>query len=397
MMDDYKRTMELIGIANNSAGASAIQFAKTLDSVGARVNKLKSNFEALVGNLVENDTVKGILDVLNEGMKILVDASEKGVVAFSALIFMVGKAIKTTLTLIVSQFANVEKKNEELRAKIGKTIKTTVIYQPDLTLVNEANAKLQRAPVTVGASTVSAAGGKIDDIAETKIYTKLQQKKLNLQNEYIKSYDNVITKQKIYQNMLESEAQYTLNDASGMSQVYIQNAKKAVDSAIKDSRTAAWKVLTPTIATTVSSGVAQGIATGVISGNWKVGLATGIISTVSSALSNPAITGTISKMFLKSGSTIGTALAGIGGKVAAAVPYVAIAAGVTAIGYGLYKWLDPLQRANRELKNAQDNLDTVNNNLEISRANFLSSIATTKSITSDIENYKKLTSQTSLS
>ena len=150
MMDNYKRTMELVDIANNSAGAGRSTVAKTLDSVSARVNKLKSNFEALIGNLIENETVKGILDILNEGMAILVNASEKGIVAFGALVFMVGKAIKSALTLVVGQFSNVAKKNEELRTKIGRTIKTTVVYQPDLTLVNEANAKLKAAPIKVG-------------------------------------------------------------------------------------------------------------------------------------------------------------------------------------------------------------------------------------------------------
>ena len=101
-----------------------------------------------------------------------------------------------------------------------------------------------------------------------------------------------------------------------------------------------WKLLTPTIATTVSSGFIQGMTTGIISGDWKVGLATGVISTVSSALSNPAITSTIGRMFTKSGGTVATALAGVGAKLAAAVPYVAIAAGVALILYGLYtKWL----------------------------------------------------------
>ena len=50
MMDDYKRTMELVGIANNAAGASTTQFNKTLDSVEAKANQIKANFESIIGN-----------------------------------------------------------------------------------------------------------------------------------------------------------------------------------------------------------------------------------------------------------------------------------------------------------------------------------------------------------
>jgi hypothetical protein len=38
MMSDYERTMELVGEANNSAGASQKQFEKTLDSMEAKLN-----------------------------------------------------------------------------------------------------------------------------------------------------------------------------------------------------------------------------------------------------------------------------------------------------------------------------------------------------------------------
>ncbi len=42
MMQDYERTQELLGAANNSAGASQEQFNKTLESMDSKLNKLKN-------------------------------------------------------------------------------------------------------------------------------------------------------------------------------------------------------------------------------------------------------------------------------------------------------------------------------------------------------------------
>jgi hypothetical protein len=41
MMSDYGRTTELVGMANNSAGASQKQFNKTMESLEAKLNRLK--------------------------------------------------------------------------------------------------------------------------------------------------------------------------------------------------------------------------------------------------------------------------------------------------------------------------------------------------------------------
>jgi TP901 family phage tail tape measure protein len=69
MISDYERTTELIDIANNSNGKSSIQFAKTLNSVEANMNKLKASGEELVGVIFDNDSVKGFLKSINNIVK----------------------------------------------------------------------------------------------------------------------------------------------------------------------------------------------------------------------------------------------------------------------------------------------------------------------------------------
>ena len=71
MMSDYERTMELVDAANNSAGASQRQFEKTLDSMEAKLNKLKNAWDQFTMGLMNNQILKFGVDALTEGFTIV--------------------------------------------------------------------------------------------------------------------------------------------------------------------------------------------------------------------------------------------------------------------------------------------------------------------------------------
>ena len=71
MMSDYERTMELVDAANNSAGASQRQFEKTLDSMEAKLNKLKNAWEQFTMGLMNNQILKFGVDALTKGFTII--------------------------------------------------------------------------------------------------------------------------------------------------------------------------------------------------------------------------------------------------------------------------------------------------------------------------------------
>ena len=71
MMSNYERTMELVDAANNSAGASQRQFEKTLDSMEAKLNKLKNAWDQFTMGLMNNQILKFGVDVLTEGFTIV--------------------------------------------------------------------------------------------------------------------------------------------------------------------------------------------------------------------------------------------------------------------------------------------------------------------------------------
>lgn len=64
MMSDYGRTQELVSAAYNSAGASQEQFEKTLDSLDAKLTKLKNAWDQFAMGLANNEFIKGAIDVL---------------------------------------------------------------------------------------------------------------------------------------------------------------------------------------------------------------------------------------------------------------------------------------------------------------------------------------------
>ena len=66
MMSDYGRTIELVGQAQNSAGASQKQFEKTQESLATSLNRLKNAWDQFQMGLANNEILKAGIDVLTK-------------------------------------------------------------------------------------------------------------------------------------------------------------------------------------------------------------------------------------------------------------------------------------------------------------------------------------------
>ena len=94
MVSDYERTMQLMGYANDSAGASQEQFEKTMDSMEAKLNKLHNAWQAFTMGIANNTFVKGAVDGLTfliDGVNNLIDKLSNG-----------SKTIKSFLSLFTA-------------------------------------------------------------------------------------------------------------------------------------------------------------------------------------------------------------------------------------------------------------------------------------------------------
>ena len=65
MMSDYSRTQELVTAANSSAGASNVQFEKTLESLESKLAQLKNSWDTFTMSIMNNQFVKIGIDILN--------------------------------------------------------------------------------------------------------------------------------------------------------------------------------------------------------------------------------------------------------------------------------------------------------------------------------------------
>lgn len=68
LMQNYNRTVELTQMAYNSAGSGQEQFEKTLDSLQAKIEKFKAEWQTFIMGIANSDAIKGIIDA---GTKIL--------------------------------------------------------------------------------------------------------------------------------------------------------------------------------------------------------------------------------------------------------------------------------------------------------------------------------------
>lgn len=71
MMDDYERTLELVDIAQNSAGTGARQLQKAQEGLESKINSLKSAWQELYSSVITSSTIGGVLNIASNFLNIL--------------------------------------------------------------------------------------------------------------------------------------------------------------------------------------------------------------------------------------------------------------------------------------------------------------------------------------
>jgi TP901 family phage tail tape measure protein len=129
MMSDYSRTQELVTAANSSAGAGNEQFEKTMDSLEAKVEKLKNAWHEFTMGIVNSDLVKFGVDILTKFFEIVNKATSgfKGlagsltkIVSVVGIFKLASKIFGMIEQPLVSFFTKVVKMSREEGEKAGK-------------------------------------------------------------------------------------------------------------------------------------------------------------------------------------------------------------------------------------------------------------------------------------
>ena len=71
MMENYDRTLELVDVAQNSAGTGSRQLAKAQESIETALNRLKSSWQELYSKVIKSGFIKGALNIANSFIEIL--------------------------------------------------------------------------------------------------------------------------------------------------------------------------------------------------------------------------------------------------------------------------------------------------------------------------------------
>ena len=58
MMQNYSRNMELVETAENAAGAATEQFNKTLESLDAKMNQLRTQWQSFTTTIFDQQAIK---------------------------------------------------------------------------------------------------------------------------------------------------------------------------------------------------------------------------------------------------------------------------------------------------------------------------------------------------
>ena len=108
MMSDYERTVELMGYANNSAGASQEQFSKTLESLEAKLNRFQNAWKEFLMGILNDKWTKRLVDgattalnLINKLINALSFNGKAGLLKSALSIFTAFTALKFT-----GRFAN---------------------------------------------------------------------------------------------------------------------------------------------------------------------------------------------------------------------------------------------------------------------------------------------------
>jgi TP901 family phage tail tape measure protein len=96
LFDDFDRTLELIEISQQSAGAAAIQHAEFMTGLEAATTRLRTSFQQLITSFISSDVVIGAINIINGGLELLNTTVGKIVLTLGTLLMSFNLLVKST-------------------------------------------------------------------------------------------------------------------------------------------------------------------------------------------------------------------------------------------------------------------------------------------------------------
>lgn len=202
MMENYERTMELVEVAQDSAGRSEEQFAKYQDTVEYKVNRLKTTWEELRVSLLNSDGFKKAIDLVTSLLERISQIDFKKLLALSPIVISLAKNFVMTF---IDTAQSMTKQYQQLGTTIGETIK------------NKINEAISNSPLPIQT--------QIRNIgAETDLRTIQMQRYTDASGEAVAlSQMFGLTGQEMYNLTEDSEEYKRILEAIGGDEAHLQN------------------------------------------------------------------------------------------------------------------------------------------------------------------------------
>ena len=174
MMEDYDRTMQLVEVAQDSAGRSSEQFAKYQDTVEYKINQLKNSWEQFRTSLIDSDIFKDIIDGLTGILDKINQLDGSQLITLGATFVLFGRSmiqsiitgITSSTTTLANAFSLVTEKALNLASK-----KKASSFEKSITLKVDEKGKTELKSLE---QSLTAYKEKIEEINNTTIRTEVQ-------------------------------------------------------------------------------------------------------------------------------------------------------------------------------------------------------------------------------
>lgn len=174
MMEDYDRTMQLVEVAQDSAGRSSEQFAKYQDTVEYKINQLKNSWEQFRSSLIDSDIFKDIIDGLTGILDKINQLDGSQLIALGATFVLFGRnmvqsiitGITSSTTTLSNAISLVTEKAMNLASK-----KKASSFEKTITLKVDEKGKTELKSLE---QSLTAYKEKIEEINNTTIRTTVQ-------------------------------------------------------------------------------------------------------------------------------------------------------------------------------------------------------------------------------
>jgi len=96
LFENFDRTLELIEVSQDSAGAAAIQHAEYMTGLDAATTRLRTSFQQLITSFINSDVIIGAINIINGGLELLNTTIGKIVLTLGTVFMSFNLLVKST-------------------------------------------------------------------------------------------------------------------------------------------------------------------------------------------------------------------------------------------------------------------------------------------------------------